>query len=374
MSWESDRQYLATAVKVKVMPSLSAADKLRKLSVLVDPDMGIVERFDDDDATQLPMFHAAAVVREYPEGVKKTVMGYSLHSYANAKLEAVSSVLRHYGARQLDHRRLWVGTSAEAQRSGQHMLHPSDLSGALVSSRPLTEECLEWMSAMSLPTEETCFVPGAAVYPLLPLNPGIFERVNAGVGIGHCFEEARADAVRSRVAYECLKRLALGRLTAVGPCLPLLRQGSANLELILVVCEQMEMPFRLLSTSCFGMVVTIAFSPALGFDAGHIAVAANEAPGESVATALTDLVAMVRGGHVSRPLSYYLPARLGYCLDVARMERQSREAAVGVEQIGAVFDWRDAGGIILVNMTTDDVRTAGFTLVKALWTTSGLEN
>jgi len=184
MTSDSDQRHLASAEPMHDATSPSLPQRLQRASVLVDAEVGIIEKFDDDDVSQSPLFQAVAIVRQQPVGAVRAVTGFSLHSYAEAKLDAVGSVLRDYGARQFDPRRIWIGSATDAQQKGHRVIAPAKLAGALLPAGDSQHECLDWTFAVSLTTKETCLLPTVAVYRCSPLNTGLFERVDAGVGIG----------------------------------------------------------------------------------------------------------------------------------------------------------------------------------------------
>jgi bacteriocin biosynthesis cyclodehydratase domain-containing protein len=363
---ESDRVFLGNRQILKRSAATSLEQKLRQASVLVDKDVGIIEKFDDDDLAQSPIFQAAASLKRCRQGPGARVFGYSLSSYAEARLSAINSVARQYSARQFDRRRLLVVMGRDAEQSGYRIIRPAEISGALLPANAWSSNCIEWMHGVSLKALEPCLVPGASVYVNSSLNSGIFETTDAGVGIGYSFEEACTDAVRSRVAQECLKCVAVGRLTPRIPRLSDIRDASPDLRVVLVILEQLGLPLRILMASYCGLCVAVAFLPTLSSGGDDVAVGASERPEDAVSAALLDVVAIANGGRVSRPLSYYMAGALGYSLDVFEMHRRISNLGPELAAEAEVYSQKGAFEMVVANLATPDVQAAGLYLVKAL--------
>lgn len=357
----ADREYLLAASNIEDTIPSSAIRKMRQASIMVDADVGLIARFDDGDLSQSHIFQSAAIVGDMPVSSSSPEFGYSLRSYGDAKLSAMGAVVRRCCARQVDRRRIWVGSAGEARREGHRVVLPSSILRSLLTRDELADAGFQWIYALSLTRREICLVPAAAVYSRSPLNVGIFERTDAGIGVGHSFEEACGDAICSRTAYLCLAALAAGELTAVTLPLTSLRRDSADLELALATCEQLEIPYRVLGVRYCGVSVVIAFCAGIGFDEKNVAVGAGRQTADSAVAALVDLLGIVKGARVNRPLSYYLPNGLGYRLDVLEIEGRSRGLDLDVAK-----KMDGAAEILIANMSNYDIQSAGFTVVKAV--------
>jgi bacteriocin biosynthesis cyclodehydratase domain-containing protein len=366
MSDETDRQYLASVFRVTEAEPLDLRARLRALSTFLDATTGIGERFDDERLAQVPLFQSSIIFRERESAAPRSVFGYSLHTHGAAMVSAANALVRHYGRALFDRRRTWVGSASEALRAGYRPISSSTLSGCLLPADETCGERLEWMHALSWQSREPCLVPATAVYACSALNCGIFERTEAGIGVGHSFAEACRDAIRSSIAQDSLKQLAAHRLIPAIPSLSALRSSAPDLELVLTILKQLNMTFQVLTVSHGGLSVAIAFAPAAAVAAQSVAIAVDEHAAVSVAAALTDLLAISLGGHPSNTLDYYLPSALGYGLDICEVQRRSVAHAAADEMNQGRPLRSGSPEIVIANMSTDDIRSAGLTLVKAL--------
>jgi bacteriocin biosynthesis cyclodehydratase domain-containing protein len=371
---EDDRVFLSQVRADAAAKDIDLGRKLQLTAALVDPEFGIVRRFDDDDLVQLPLFQSSVILARAPGGKEVSIPGYSIQSNAGARLDALLSAARSYVTSMPNKGRFWTGTKIEALQAGLNPLPEAALSNWMGGPAIPADGTGPWMYARSLGAGTMHLVNAGAVYSRSHINTGGFEKADAGIGVGFTFRQACGDAILSLFTHEVLKRAATREVSfteIAGEDFP---DTNLNLQYLRNIFRHMERSFRLLAYTHEGSgAVVVAFSPSDGADPNRIAVGSAGLLELAAVAALTDLLALNIGSTAIRTVEYYLPNSLGYIVDFSASEK-------GLQQAKALQRSNDQrmnsvlfafGGafmeIMIANLADKDMRQSNLVAVRALF-------
>jgi bacteriocin biosynthesis cyclodehydratase domain-containing protein len=371
---DSDRVFLSQARADTAAENIDIARKLELTAALVDPEFGIVRRFNDDDLVQLPLFQSTVVVSRTPGGREVSIPGYSIQSNAGARLDALLSAVKSYVTLRHSRNRIWTGTKSEALQDGLNPLPERELSNWMGGPALPSSGSFSWMYARSLGAGTMHLVNAGAIYSRSPINTEGFENVDAGLGVGFTFRQACGQAILSLFAHEVLKRAATHENSFTEVVADDFADANVNFQYLRNIFRHMDRSFRLLEFSHEGSgKVVLAFSPNDAGDPNRIAVGTAALLQPAVVAAMTDLLAMTIGGTSIRSVEHYLPRSLGYIVDFSASENRSYDSkppqrsndqnmnSVLLAFGGAFTD------ILIANLTDEDIRRSNLVAVKALF-------
>jgi bacteriocin biosynthesis cyclodehydratase domain-containing protein len=375
---EGDRIFLSQARTDTGRENSDVGQKLNLMSPLIDRDFGIIRRFDDDDLEQLPIFQSCVALARSPDGQEMTFPGYSIQSNAAARVDALLNAVRCYAASIPSWRRSWTGTRNEALRAGFNPLPNAVLSNWMGGPSTSGENASQWMHVRSLGAGTMHLVDAGAVYSQTYMNPGYYEKAEAGVGVGFSFRQACGDAILSLFAHEILKRAAIRDIAFSELDIDYLAEANANVKYWRNILGHMDRSFRVAAFTHEGSgSVVAAFFPEDAGSPDRIAVGAAALLQPAVVAALTDLVALGIGRPSVRTAERRLPLSLGYILDFAAPEdglppKVKLPLASNDQNMNSVlyaFGGRFTD-IVIANVAGEDLRRCGLFALRALFVRS----
>lgn len=371
---DDDHTFLSEASINSPAENLDLARKLKLTEPLVDPEFGIIRRFDDDELVQLPLFQSAVILSRAPGRNEVSTPGYSIQSNAGARLDALLNAVSSYVTLTPNKGRFWKGTRKEALRAGLNPLPEQGLSNWMGGPALPSDRIVSWMYARFLGIGTIHVVNAGAVYSRSPVNTDGFEEANAGIGIGFTFRQACADAILSLFAHEVLKRVAIGEVNFNELLVDRFPESNVNFQYLRNVFRHMDRSFRILEFSHEGSGrVALAFSPNDVGNPSRIAVGTAGLSQPAAVVALTELLALTIGSPSIRTVEHYLPCSLGYVLDLPESGNRG-EDLMGPQDpshqnmnsilfaFGGAFT-----DIAVVNLTDEDTRRSNLIAVKALF-------
>jgi bacteriocin biosynthesis cyclodehydratase domain-containing protein len=378
---DSDRAFLSQARADTAAENIDIGRKLELTAALVDPEFGIVRRFDDDDLVQSPLFQSAVICSRALGRKDGSISGYSIQSNAGARLDALLNVARLYVTLMPNRNRTWTGTRSEALQDGLNPLPERAVSNWMGGPALPPSGTVSWMHARSLGAGTVHLVNTGAVYSRSPINTEGFEKVDAGIGVGFTFRQACGHAILSLFAHEVLKRAATHEISFTEIAEDDFPDTNVDFQYLRNIFRHMNKSFRLLEFSHEGSVkVVLAFSPNDAADPQRIAVGTAALLQPAAVAALTDLLALSIGSNLNKSVEYYLPRSLGYIVDFSafescpqglkalRLSNDQNMNSVLLAFGGAFTD------IMIANLTDEDIRRSNLVAVKALFVRGSYAN
>jgi hypothetical protein len=314
------------------------------------------------------------------QGIKELrVTGYSIESNAAARVNGLLEACKKYASLVTSERILSQSDPSQISDATTRCLPESVLSGWTGGQRLDTDVPFRLIHADVVENKhgEGWFVPAAAVFPFSSLNLGIFERANVGLGVDFNFDNACELALMALYAHELLKSFAQGKTDVVEIDLSWIAKINSGVEYVLRSLKRLGRAVRLVEISNGAdRHVVLASAPENLLDPERMTVGCSRLREEAITTALTEFLALSIGSKPAQTVEEFLPGPLGYIIEIPPesksvldtslvQERSEKYTATTVDSWGAEFPHA-----LIVNITNEDMRQCGLTIVKALFARS----
>lgn len=228
---------------------LAADEQLQGWYPHLDPHVGMLHSFADEELEQIPLRTTLLVVGHpaEPAAGPFRVTARSVESTASARRQALAEAVRRYARASLDPRRMLTGSYDELFERGEEPVAPQELSLWSGTQTFDPNAHAAWLPAYSLREKRLRHVPAQAVYPDSRLNrEGAFERTAAGTGVGLTYEEALADGLLSALCFERLWDVLKGSARVASLDARRLGGHDTDLAYLLTTLERLGSPVQVL--------------------------------------------------------------------------------------------------------------------------------
>lgn len=334
----------------------------------IDPRVGILQRFADEDAEQLPLRTTRLVVGHPTDAAVQPflISAHSIDSTALARHHALVEAVRTYARTVPDRRRMIVSSFAELLESGQQPIAAHELSlwSGLHSFDKRSR--IEWLPAYSSLKQRLYYVPAVAVYPYSSLNRlAAFERTTAGSAVGTTYHEVRADGLFSALSYERLRHVVQGRSEVLSLDVQALSEMDPDLAYLFKTVERLNISVRLLElTGQIPLHVVLASAVREPSSTDVILrIGSSLSRIQAVKDALIGLIGTVQdassqNGSAQYNYSSKIPFRqfsLPVDIEIRPLNRDGyEEHPATIEDIDNALQ-KDGRDVLFVNTTTDDI-------------------
>jgi bacteriocin biosynthesis cyclodehydratase domain-containing protein len=286
---------------------------LRRCANLIDPNLGIFQRFDDETLPQLPLKNSCLIGSAAGSVGAGRTLAHSTEHVLDARCRALANGLSRYAQSLAGARTTLVASFHDLKTGDLPPIRCERFMSWRGTVTPDDDSPIRWLPARSLVDGVQHLVPAAAAFPASPVDDlGVFDPP-ARPGVAASFYEVRQDALLSGLGLEAIGRALSDR--RLFRRIDLRGAGSdeqPNLCYLIASAERLGAPVALVRVmSSFPVSVTLALS-ALDSENAVVGAGFGLATSASACQALQAVVGRIelREAGVSWDMPDLLPVEL----------------------------------------------------------------
>lgn len=236
-----NRQRLLDFVIKKTGETPKADNLFDQHYFLVDPFIGIIHSFADENIEQIPL-KVAKIVFSNPHFTateKHQVTAFSIENLKEARDDALLASLEYYTQLLPDTRGMRFASRAELAEEGLPFFVEEQLANHNGIATPNGLSRVHWLPAYAVFAEEICYVPAGSVYTNTYLNRfHHFDNDSAGWNVGLGLSDMLEKGILHQLAYEEVKSLIAHRSHTAQVPQESLRNLDESIDYLLTTLER----------------------------------------------------------------------------------------------------------------------------------------